>query len=226
MLDTLRRVETPEGVTLELRVAGLVPRAAAWLADAVFRFLLLGVLSTIAGLTGRTLAGPMLIGVFLILWFYPVLFETLNQGRTPGKSIMGLRVVNQNALPVGWLPSLIRNLLRVVDMFPILYGFGLVSMLLDRDFRRLGDRVAGTLVVHDARPRAPTPIQATGALMPPQPLRAEEQTAVLAFAERMGYLTEERQMELAEICEPLTGYSGGVSVKRLLAYANWILGRR
>ena len=226
MLDTLKQVETPEGVTLNLRVAGVVPRAAAWLVDALIRMALLTFASTIfAALLGKGGLGLFLLIMFVIFWFYMVLFEALNQGRTPGKLMMGLRVVNDNALPVGWLNSVIRNLLRTVDVFPVLYGFGLGAMLLDRDFRRLGDRVAGTLVVYDPRPRRASAPRATQPARLPEPLTTEEQVALLGFAERAGHLTAERQAELADILQPLTGRRGEAGVQALLSYASWIAGR-
>lgn len=225
MLDTLRQVETPEGVTLYLRIAGVVPRAAAWAVDAAIRFFLAMMVLSILGAVGKGGVGIALMFIFVVYWFYPVLFEVLNRGRTPGKILMNLRVVNDNALPVGWMASLIRNLLRTVDMFPILYGFGLVSMLLDRDFRRLGDRVAGTLVVHEGRPQRSSVPKVARAAMPPVPLGTEDQVALLSFAERTGYLTAERQNELADILAPVTGQAGEAGVRQLIAYASWIAGR-
>ena len=226
MLDTLRQVETPEGVILFLRPAGVVPRAAAWAIDALFRFAIYLMCATLLGLLGVAGLGISMLVMFLLYWFYMVLFECLNHGRTPGKLAMGLRVVSADALPVGWTASLVRNLLRVADMMPALYGFGLASMLLGRDFKRLGDRVAGTLVVHD-RPARKTAMPESGqAIRPPFTLSTEEQVTLLSFAERSAYLTDARQMELADLLEPVTGLTGPKAVKRLLAYAGWIAGRR
>ncbi len=226
MLDTLRQVETPEGVTLNLRVAGVAPRAAAWAVDALIRFILFSILATVfATLLGKGGVGLVFLTLFVLFWFYMVLFEALNQGRTPGKLIMGIRVVSDNALPVSWTGSVVRNLLRTVDMFPVFYGFGLVAMLLDRDFRRLGDRVAGTLVVYDQHPGRSSAPRATQAVPPVLALTTDEQVALLSFAERAGHLTDERQAELAGILQPLTGRRGEASVQLLLGYANWIAGR-
>jgi hypothetical protein len=155
-----------------------------------------------------------------------VLFECLNHGRTPGKLAMGLRVVSADALPVGWTASLVRNLLRVADMLPALYAFGLASILIGRDGKRLGDRVAGTLVVHDRAARKASTPKADEAIRPPFTLSTEEQVTLLGFAERSGYLTEARQMELADLLQPVTGLTGPKAVERLLAYAGWIAGRR
>jgi uncharacterized RDD family membrane protein YckC len=226
MLDTLRQVETPEGVILFLRPAGVVPRGAAWAIDALFRFVLYLVCATLFGVMGVAGFGITALVMFLLYWFYMVLFECLNHGRTPGKLAMGLRVVSADALPVGWIASLVRNLLRVADMLPALYGFGLASMLVGRDGKRLGDRVAGTLVVHDQPVRKAVVPKPEQAIRPPFTLSTEEQVTLLSFAERSGYLTDARQMELADLLEPVTGLTGPKAVKRLLAYAGWIAGRR
>jgi uncharacterized RDD family membrane protein YckC len=225
MLDTLTQVETPEGVTLPLRPAGVVPRAAAWVIDALIRLCLFGTVSAVMKVLGAAGAGIAFLDLFLIYWFYMVLFEGLNQGRTPGKMALGLRVVNDNGLPVTWVPSLVRNLLRTVDMFPVLYGFGLTSMLLDRRSRRLGDRVAATLVVHERVPLRGRFPEHLDPQRPPFLLSTAEQIALLNFAERSDYLTPARQMELADILEPLNGLTGPKAVKRLLGYAGFIAGR-
>lgn len=225
MLDTLVQVETPEGVTLPLRPAGVVPRAAAWFIDALVRLCLFGVTSASFKILGLAGAGITLLSLFLIYWFYMVLFEGLNHGRTPGKMALGLRVMNANGLPVTWVPSLLRNLLRTVDMFPMLYGFGVASMLLDDNSRRLGDRVAGTLVVHERAPLKGSFPKDVEPVRPPSPLSTAEQISLLAFAERSGYITDARRMELADIMEPYTGLTGRKAVKQLLGYAGFIAGR-
>ena len=94
----------------------------------------------------------LLILFFALEWFYPVVFELTPSGATPGKRVFGLRVVMDNGLPVTAAASLTRNLLRVADFLPFGYGFAIVSMLLRRDCKRLGDIAAGTIVVHEPRP--------------------------------------------------------------------------
>jgi uncharacterized RDD family membrane protein YckC len=226
MLDTLRQVETPEGLTLDLRTAGVVPRAYAWLLDLGIRFAGVSVLSSILAILGEAGTGVLLVAMFLVYWGYPVAFEVLFDGQTPGKRVMGLRVVNANGTPVTWLPSVVRNLLRTVDMLPFGYGLGLASALLDDHGRRLGDHAAGTLVVHAERerPRAPAPPVTPQAS--PVPLRQDEQVAIVAFAERSAQMTPERQAELAGLLEPLTGERGDAAVQRVLGLANHLLGRR
>src|SRR5690606_13759230 len=131
--------------------------------------------------------------VFVLLWAYPVVFEALFDGQTPGKRALELRVVSGDGAPVGWLAALVRNLLRTVDMLPVGYGFGLVSSLADPYGRRLGDLVAGTLVVHAPRLRTVPQPPLAGLHAPAHPLQPQEQAAVIAFSERAAQLTPERQ---------------------------------
>lgn len=226
MLDTFREVHTPEGVALRLPAAGPVPRALAWLIDLAIRLGVLSTVGTVLGALGEAGLGAYLVLAFVLLWGYPVLCEALFDGQTPGKRALELRVVSADGAPVGWLAAIVRNLMRTVDALPIGYGFGLVASLADPFGRRLGDMVAGTVVVHAPRLRrhAQAPLQ--GVHAPAQPLRPEEQVAIIAFAERAATLTPERQQELAEIAEPLTSARGELGVLRLFGAANWLLGRR
>jgi uncharacterized RDD family membrane protein YckC len=226
MLDTLRQVETPEGLTLDLRTAGVFPRAYAWLLDLGIRLAGVTALSTLLACFGEAGAGVLMVAIFLVYWGYPIAFEVLNDGQTLGKRVMGLRVVNANGTPVTWLPSVVRNLLRTVDMLPIGYGFGLASALMDDHGRRLGDHAARTLVVHAERHKPRTPAPPAPPQASPLPLRQDEQVAIVAFAERSAQMTPERQAELAGLLEPLTGERGEPAVRRVLGMANHLLGRR
>lgn len=225
MLDTYRTVETPEGVELRLRVAGPVVRSLAWAQDLLIRGAVYIGLSILLSLLGKFGWGALLIALFLIEWFYPVLFEVYRHGATPGKRAMGICVVHDDGTPVGWPASVIRNLLRYVDFLPFLYGFGLVSMLLRPDFKRLGDLAAGTCVVYrdEARVSASTPA------IPAQPLDfalgLDEQRAVISFAERADQLSAERSAELAHILAPCVKNPARSPVNQLYAMANGLLGR-
>ena len=198
-LDTRYQVETPEGIDLPLRPAGLMPRALAFTLDLAIRGLILGLLFIILAFFGELGIGLGSILLFIVSWWYMVLFEVLNQGRSPGKQVMGLRVVQDDGRPVGWSASLIRNLLRFVDMLPFGYTFGAISCLQHPAFKRLGDLAAGTLVVYREQPvKRPT-------LPMAQPIRLSfslslsEQRAVLGFAERQAELSPARVNELAGI---------------------------
>ncbi|MXV32943.1 RDD family protein [Xanthomonas sp. LMG 8989] len=225
MLDTYREVITPEGVPLQLPAAGAVPRALAWLIDLALRFALLTAMGMFLGLLGGLGQGLYLVAMFLVFWGYPIVLEGW-RGQTLGKQALGLRVVARDGAPVGWMAAITRNLLRTVDMLPFGYAVGLIACLFDAHSRRLGDLVAGTLVVHQPpREDAALPPIAS-ALAPPRPLLPAEQTALIAFAERAPRLTPERQLELAALAQPLTDAAGQAGVLRLYAMANWLLGRR
>jgi uncharacterized RDD family membrane protein YckC len=221
VLDTLKEYEIPEGVRLEFRLAGPVVRACAWGIDAVLRALVYVFLAIGLSVLGGVGIALMLIGFFLIEWFYPVAFE-IHTGATPGKKAMGLQVIQDNGTPVSPAASIIRNLLRAVDFMPMLYGFGLLSMLLDRDFRRLGDLAAGTLVVYAEQPVGGFTDRQQRTAKPPIELNRAEQTALLAFVERGSQLSAARRIELAELLWELTGKRGQAAVDELAAYANWI----
>ncbi len=222
LLDTLREYEIPEGVTLEFRLAGPVVRAWAWSIDAILRALLYALLAVVLSYLGGVGVALMLIGFFLIEWFYPVVFE-LHSGATPGKKAMGLWVIQDNGTPLTPASSIIRNLLRVVDFLPLLYALGLLSMLIDREFRRLGDLAAGTLVVYRDHPVKLAESSVKRVIKPPLDLTEGEQQAVLAFAERGELLSSSRRIELAELLSGLSGQTGQNAVDEIYAYANWII---
>ena len=222
LIDTLEYYEIPEGVRLEFRLAGPVVRACAWAIDAAIRAVLYLALAIVLGLLGGVGLALMLIGFFLIEWFYPVVFE-LHNGATPGKRLMGILVIQDNGTPVQPQASVIRNFLRSADFLPVLYATGLVAMMSNRQFKRLGDLAAGTLVVYrDAqRERTQSPVSAVA--KPPLDLTEDEQTILLAFSERAGDLSGGRREELADLLSDITGCRGGKGVETLYAYANWIL---
>lgn len=203
-LDTRQLVETPEGIDLILRPAGLLPRALAFALDLLIRGALLLLAFITLGTLGQFGTGLGSILFFLVNWWYPVLFEVLNQGRTPGKKVMGLRVIHDDGTPVGWGASLIRNLLRAVDMLPFGYCLGAVSCLNHSSFKRLGDLAAGTLVVYRDQPPLPVALPEALPERAPFALNLNEQRAVLSFAERSTTLSAARRSELAGIlAEPL-----------------------
>jgi uncharacterized membrane protein SpoIIM required for sporulation/uncharacterized RDD family membrane protein YckC len=160
-------VETPEQVVFSYTVAGVGTRAAAALIDyaiVLLPFILLAILFSrdITGLGERgagTDAGAgrntwvvaiIVFGQFVTMWGYHVLFEALNDGQTPGKRQLGLRVVQDGGFSVSFASSAMRNLLRIVDMQPVLiYGVGVTAVVLSRTGKRVGDILAGTIVVQE-----------------------------------------------------------------------------
>jgi uncharacterized RDD family membrane protein YckC len=172
--------------------------------------------------------GAFLIAVFLLEWFYPALCEVYLDGATPGKKSMGLRVVNDDGTPVQLAAAMIRNLLRAADFLPVLYGVGLVSMLVNREFKRLGDLVAQTVVIYRDESRTSVSIPAAAPAPPATALTVQEARAILDCAERVPELTAERVDELAELAAPLIGVDaaeGASARERLLGVANHLVGR-
>ena len=206
MIDTLRPVSLPEGVEITLRLAGPLARARAWLFDFGLRMLVSLSTPALFGWLGAGGEGIGLIVLFVLWTFYPVVFEAMWQGATPGKRLCNLAVVNADGTPIGWPASFLRNILRLADMLPIGYAVGLASMLLDSQFRRLGDLAAGTVVIHRDHVSAAAKTAAPAQPFPsPVMLTPLEQRAVLDFAERRRTWSTERAAELAEIAAPLVG---------------------
>ena len=199
MLDTALQLETPEGSTVDVYPAGFVARAIALLLDEIARWLLIAGFGTLFFVLGDFGAGLYLLSWFLVSWFYGVVFEVFGNGATPGKRAQGLKVIHDDGTPIRLPASLIRNLLLVIDFLPVFYVTGLVSMSLTARFCRLGDLVAGTLVVY----QHPGPVSQTGAAAgtspAPIPLSIPEQAAMVDFLERAGTLSEARVSELAAI---------------------------
>jgi uncharacterized RDD family membrane protein YckC len=227
LLDTTRRVATPEGIELTLHLAGPVPRALAWSIDLMLRLAVVFVVMLATSPLGRAGLGIVLLTAFFVEWLLPACFEAMWNGQTPGKRAMGLRVLNDDGTPLRWPAALTRNLLRAADFLPVLYGVGLLTMLANRDFKRLGDLAAATVVVYEPEKRAATRKLAEAPPVPPPfSLTLEEQRALLDLAERSGSLTPERLEELAELPKPLVGrLEGPRAAARLLGIANYLAGR-
>lgn len=230
-LDTIRHVATPEGCEISMSLAGPVIRARAWFFDLLLRLMIWLVLIVVIGILGAGFGrGILLVSSFLLEWFYPMLFEVYMQGQTPGKRICKLVVLHDDGRPIGWGASFIRNTLRFVDFFPALYAAGFMTILLNRDGKRLGDLAAGTVVAYKNGEPARSNLadsREKGVEMPPFPLNVQEQQAVIEFSRRVNKLTDERAEELARVATPLTeGLSPEQGKLRLLRIANFLLGAR
>lgn len=221
LLDTTYDIATPEGVELRLPVAGLASRSLAWLIDAIIKFVILIIFSIVFQFLGDLGTGIMLLGMFLVLWFYNVLFEVLYHGATPGKRALGLRVMNSNGTPVGWSGSLIRNLIRSIDTLPGCYAFGCISVLLTKRFQRLGDLAAGTIVVYQEKQQRAKPLTDAEPMPARIPLTLDEQQAIVSFGERATSLNSERAEELAACLRPVWA---DVDTAKLRGFASWLIG--
>lgn len=164
-MSRMIEITTPEHVVIHFELAGIGSRGVAAAIDVMYQFLAY-LLLLLAGLGIPMLRGflpweemdqaifiaLLILGYFIILWGYYVLFETLWNGETPGKRRMKLRVIKDGGFPVDFRAVLIRNLLRAVDCLPGVpglpfYGLGFCVTLFHPRYQRLGDLAAGTLVV-------------------------------------------------------------------------------
>jgi len=169
LLDGVHRVLTPEYVEFDFVLAGLMSRFLAWVIDLLV-------------VIGGTLASSMMISqvfalfpglgqavffvaYFLIDWGYGIVTETVWSGQTLGKKALGLRVIQQSGVRIGFLQAVIRNLVRLVDRQPALFlvgpGFYLLGgavAAFSQSQQRLGDMLAGTIVVRERRTRLPASI--------------------------------------------------------------------
>jgi uncharacterized RDD family membrane protein YckC len=217
-------IATPEGVHLELTLAGVGSRFAAALVDVAIQIALLIVIAAVGfGVFAPTGVGVAAVTIlsFLVFAAYDILFEVFASGRTPGKRLNGLRVVRTDGSPVGFFTSAVRNVLRLVDLLPGMYFAGIVSILVTRRNQRLGDLAAGTLVVRERRPslgwQAPAPAPSAQAADPQWlswdvgAVTAAELAAIRRFLERRESLTLGARNELAlKLAQPLRSKVPGV----------------
>jgi uncharacterized membrane protein SpoIIM required for sporulation/uncharacterized RDD family membrane protein YckC len=207
-------VETPELVILTYSVAGVGSRVAAGLTDllicmgmlfaiAVTVVMLGGRLSLASDLTASWGTALLILAQFVILWGYYVLFEGLMDGQTPGKRMHRLRVVRDGGYSVTFGVSAVRNLVRMLDMQPgVFYLVGLTSLFFTKRGRRLGDLVAGTIVVREdvrplAAPERDWSDRATGAAALQTALSEDEYAVLARFADRWSALEPLRRAALA-----------------------------
>ena len=150
------------------------------------------------GLLGKFGMGLGALLLFLVQWWYMVLFEVLNQGRTRENTGWGCASCMTTRTPVGWTSSLTRNLLRFVDLLPFGYFLGALSCLANPAFKRLGDTAAGTLVVYREKTRCAPTTAGCGSRHGSVQLTLDEQRALLALPAPAS-LSAERRLELASI---------------------------
>jgi uncharacterized RDD family membrane protein YckC len=201
-----RTISTPEGVQLALPLAGIGSRFMALLID----YLICGVAYVIAILAALALGGDLaarIIAVTAVLAInvvYFVIFEVFGGGRTLGKRAAGLRVVTSGGGQVGLRASLIRNVIRLVELSVLFYALSIISVLATRNNQRLGDLAAGTLVVRDTKlgtvvaPSAPFVSPERYSSWDVTGVGDEEASAVRAFLERRADLRPGARRALAE----------------------------
>jgi uncharacterized RDD family membrane protein YckC len=164
------QIDTPEQISLELPLAGIGSRFLGLAIDTLLQFVLYiaGVLLlTILGVSGvgRYLSwipvsfvpALTILFIFCVYWGYFAFFEIVWKGQTPGKRLAKIRVIHQSGRPINVYEAIGRNLLRVIDGLPGIYGVGIVCMMISSQHRRVGDYVAGTVVVHEKPTREVKP---------------------------------------------------------------------
>lgn len=215
-------IVTPEAVRLEFEPAGVGSRAIALVLDLLLQAtvvaLLLFALGLLAGGAGAGLPDWVgvtvtLLLVFGVVWGYPIAFETMWRGQTLGKAAMGLRVVTREGAPVRFRHAAVRAALGIVDFYLAFGGVAVVSALVTREHQRLGDLVAGTLVLRERTGAgAPTPVRFTvpsgaesyAATIDPAGLTAADYAAVRGFLLRAGGLAPAVRADVASrIARPL-----------------------
>ena len=218
-LDTDVAIETPEHIVFHYRLAGPARRAVAYVIDlvvcygVVFVLALVVVVSFMAdrsagelGSAAKAGGGVVLLALFAAQWVYFVVFEAMT-GRSLGKRAVGVRVVSTNGRPIGWRAASLRNLLRAADALPTGYIVGLASMAMTSRFQRLGDLVAGTMVVVPESARVAAPIELSPPAKPKElatlpedvSLDADEREAIELFLRRRLTLGRAREHELASM---------------------------
>jgi uncharacterized RDD family membrane protein YckC len=166
--DDQLQIDTPEQIALELPLAGIGSRFLGLVIDTLIQFVLYIIGAIVVGFAAGLAAGAgisryflwipvswapaiAILFVFCVYWGYFAFFEIIWKGQTPGKRLAKIRVIKESGRPINAYEAIARNLLRVIDGLPGMYGVGIVCMMLNSQNRRLGDYAAGTVVVHDKR---------------------------------------------------------------------------
>jgi uncharacterized RDD family membrane protein YckC len=193
----LHEVITTEKVPFTYRVAGMGSRFLAWLVDGAL-IVILGTAGVCAGSVlevGRQGLGMalVLLWFFALSWGYFLLFEWLWHGQTPGKRLMGIRVIQWQGTSVSFYQSAVRNILRAVDSLPFFYSLGFCVAACNRENRRLGDLAAGTLVVHVDRKAKPIQALPEGS---PEIIPGGQ----AAIRHRLAQLDRDQKQTLLDLC--------------------------
>lgn len=180
-------IDTPEQIELELPLAGIGSRFLALAFDTLLQFVL-GFVSSLllmglvwiapnvhvpVNLSENVVGALIIFFIFCLYWGYFAFFEIIWKGQTPGKRQAGIRVIKDSGRPLNAYEAIGRNLMRAVDALPGMYGVGIVTMMLNKQHRRLGDYVAGTVVVHDKQLHEFRPDWNLGIAQPQEADRAE-----------------------------------------------------
>jgi uncharacterized RDD family membrane protein YckC len=246
-------IETPEQMSLHLTLAGIGSRFLAMAVDTLIQAAagiallvvlgFLGVAGAFAGLRESSLwvLAALVFGAFLLLFGYFAAFELAWNGQTPGKRVIGIRVVKDSGRPLTPAETIGRNLLRIVDQLPALYALGVLVALLNAQNKRLGDFIAGSIVIREGTLGELKPIWQSASTTPPplgvsgsSALSVEDLILIDTFLNRRSMLTPDvRSRMAAEILERLKprlsvsddGQSSVESILEFLVYQRRAEGR-
>lgn len=224
MITNSYHIETAEGIDIEIVPAGLAARTYAFFLDLCIRIVLFIAAALIVNYFGTFGQGLLLIILFMIEWFYPVLFE-IYKGATPGKKAFGLKVVYDNGLPISFAGSLTRNLFRFIDFLPFFYVIGAITMVLSKESKRIGDIVAGTTVIYQPEKAKPLFFNFDKESVTLPIMNTEQQRLIISFAHRARYLSEARQIELADTLFPILGVRGEEAIRQIRIIAAVLVGK-
>jgi len=207
--DTSLKAITPEGVEFVLSPVGFPVRTLAYAIDATIQWTILIILYIVFSILKHAFGiWIFYLMYFLIDWFYHVFFDIFFRGQSPGKRMMGIRVIRNDGSPIDPSSSLLRNLMRFADSFFCLFSIAFISIAASPGFRRIGDWAGGTLVVYSSIAKN-SPRSSLKALLekydpvnPARPLSQNEKQAILNFARRYPLLGEARANEIAGLYVP------------------------
>jgi uncharacterized RDD family membrane protein YckC len=195
-------ITTPEGLNLEMTLAGLGSRAAAAIIDTVIIVAVaLVILIPFPNNSGMVIGIFRIATPFLLFFGYHIMFEMVGKRQSPGKRVLGLRVVNSDGSPIGAVDSLIRNLIRLIDFLPAFYLIGIIAVFATTQNQRLGDLAAGVVVVTEPKPIGPHDDPQPSPDLPDSwdvsAVSDEEVAMMQQFRMRRSELSSEARLELA-----------------------------
>ncbi|HET7658327.1 MAG TPA: RDD family protein [Bacillales bacterium] len=153
-------IRTPEQISLKFQLAGLGSRSAAFMIDVWILIFIESALGLAMyyfkdwfWLTSSYLIAFLIFIAFMLWWLYFAFFEFFASGKTPGKRLLGIRVIQENGQNVTLLSAFIRNLLRMIDFLPALFFVGILMIFFHPSHKRVGDLASGTMVIHERKRR-------------------------------------------------------------------------
>ena len=229
-LDSSIEIITPENIAFRYEIAGPFRRMPAFLIDLAIRCIVIWLVAVVLGLAQLGFMVPVIILLlyFVMEWFYGGLFETYWNGQTPGKRVMGIRVMNKDGQPINGMQAIMRNFIRFADTMPLVplsafigepvplaiptFLIGLLVPMTNRRFQRLGDLVTGTMVVIEdqnwlfgvSKIEDPRAAQLAEYIPANFVINQQLSRAIATYVERRRFFSPARRREIAKhLAEPL-----------------------